>query len=39
MKEFILLYRNPVSPATQPSPEQMKDSMTEWMNWFNPYCR
>lgn len=34
MKEFILLYRNPVSAETQISQEEMQKSMNEWTNWF-----
>ncbi len=33
MKEFALIFRNPV-PETKPSPEQMQQMLTNWMNWM-----
>jgi hypothetical protein len=34
MKEFVFIFRNSNTPANAPSPEQMQQSMTDWMNWF-----
>ena len=34
MKEFVFIFRNSNTPADVPSPEQMQQSMTDWMNWF-----
>ncbi|NIJ56128.1 YciI family protein [Dyadobacter arcticus] len=34
MKEFALIFRNSLNPAVQPSPEQMQQVLTEWMNWL-----
>lgn len=34
MKEFVLIFRNSNTPADAPSPEQMQQVMTDWMNWF-----
>ncbi len=34
MKEFVLIFRNSVSPNAKPSPEQMQQVMTNWMNWM-----
>ncbi len=36
MKEnFALLFRMDSSPASRPSPEQMKSYMISWMEWIN----
>src|SRR6476619_1820231 len=34
MKEFVLVFRNSVNPAVKPSPEQMQEVLTNWMNWM-----
>lgn len=34
MKEFVFLFRNSTTPADAPSPEQMQQVITDWMNWF-----
>ncbi len=34
MKEFVLVFRNSVNPNAKPSPEQMQQVMTSWMNWM-----
>lgn len=34
MKEFVLIFRNSVSPDFKPSPEQMQQVLTDWMNWM-----
>ncbi|RXF69382.1 YciI family protein [Arcticibacter tournemirensis] len=34
MKEFILIFRNSVTEGTKPSPEQMQQLLTDWMNWM-----
>ena len=34
MKEFVLVFRNSVNPDAKPSPEQMQQVMTNWMNWM-----
>jgi hypothetical protein len=34
MKEFALVFRNSVNPDIKPSPEQMQQVLTEWMNWL-----
>lgn len=34
MKEFVLIFRNSVNPNATPSPEQMQQIMTNWMNWM-----
>ncbi|MDP4275967.1 MAG: YciI family protein [Bacteroidota bacterium] len=36
MKEFVLMFRMDItSKDAQPSPEQMKLYMTQWMEWIN----
>ena len=36
MKEFVLLFRMDIlTKSAQPSPEQMKVYMEQWMNWIN----
>lgn len=35
MKEFVLIFRNSVNPVGKPSPEQMQQLMTDWMNWMD----
>ncbi|WP_207531667.1 hypothetical protein [Desertivirga arenae] len=32
MKEFVLIFRNSANPGGQPSPEQMQEIMSNWMN-------
>lgn len=34
MKEFVLVFRNSENPNAKPSPEQMQEIMTNWMNWM-----
>ena len=34
MKEFLLIFRNSDSPDVKPSPEQMQQIMSGWMNWM-----
>ncbi len=34
MKEFVLVFRNSVNPDVKPSPEQMQQVLTNWMNWM-----
>jgi hypothetical protein len=34
MKEFVLIFRNSVDPNAKPSPEQMQQVLTNWMNWM-----
>lgn len=34
MKEFVLIFRNSANPDAKPSPEQMQQVMTSWMNWL-----
>lgn len=34
MKEFVLIFRNSDNPHFKPSPEQMQEVMTTWMNWM-----
>ncbi|MEW6005943.1 MAG: YciI family protein [Stygiobacter sp.] len=34
MKEFVLIFRNSDNPHFKPSPEQMQQVMTNWMNWM-----
>lgn len=34
MKEFVLIFRNSVNKDFKPSPEQMQQIMTDWMNWM-----
>ncbi len=34
MKEFVLIFRNSNNPDLKPSPEQMQEVMTSWMNWM-----
>jgi len=34
MKEFALVFRNSLNPNAKPSPEQMQQVMTNWMNWM-----
>lgn len=34
MKEFVLVFRNSVDPNAKPSPEQMQQVLTNWMNWM-----
>jgi hypothetical protein len=36
MKEFVLLFRMDITtPSAQPSPQQMKAFMQQWMDWTN----
>lgn len=34
MNEFVFIFRNSVSEGARPSPEQMQQLLTEWMNWM-----
>lgn len=34
MKEFVLIFRNSTSEGSKPSPEQMQQLLTDWMNWM-----
>jgi hypothetical protein len=34
MKEFVLVFRNSLHPEAAPSPEQMQEVLTNWMNWM-----
>ncbi len=34
MKEFVFIFRNSNNPNFKPSPEQMQEVMTSWMNWM-----
>ena len=34
MKEFVFIFRNSDNPNFKPSPEQMQEVMTSWMNWM-----
>ena len=34
MKEFALVFRNNLNPDITPSPEQMQQVLTDWMNWL-----
>jgi len=36
LKEFVLMFRmNITTPELQPTPEQMEEYMTDWMEWIN----
>ena len=34
MKEFVLVFRDSNNPEFKPSPEQMQEGLTSWMNWM-----
>jgi len=34
MKEFVLLFRDGNNPDFKPSPEQMQEVLSDWMNWM-----
>lgn len=34
MKEFVLVFRNSHNAEVKPSPEQMQEVMTSWMDWM-----
>jgi hypothetical protein len=34
MSEFVFLYRNELTGAPPPSPEQMQQTMQKWMAWM-----
>ena len=34
MKEFVLVFRTSNNPDFTPSPEQMQEGLTNWMNWM-----
>ena len=34
MKEFVLIFRNSMNEGFKPSPEQMQQVLTDWMNWI-----
>lgn len=34
MKEFVLVFRDSNNPDFKPSPEQMQEVLSDWMNWI-----
>ena len=34
MKEFVLVFRDSNNPDLKPSPEQMQEVLSSWMNWM-----
>jgi hypothetical protein len=34
MNEFVLVFRTSNNPDFTPSPEQMQEGLTHWMNWL-----
>lgn len=34
MKDFVLIFRNSTNASAQPSPEQMQQMLSSWMNWM-----
>lgn len=34
MNEFVFIFRNSVNEGANPSPEQMQQLLTDWMNWM-----
>ena len=34
MKEFVFIFRISDNPDFKPSPEQMQETLTNWMNWM-----
>ena len=34
MKEFLFIFRNSDNPDFKPSPEQMQEVLTGWMDWL-----
>ena len=34
MKDFVLVFRTSADPEVTPSPEQMQEVLTNWMNWM-----
>jgi hypothetical protein len=34
MKEFVLVFRDSNNPDFKPSPEQMQEVLSDWMNWM-----
>lgn len=34
MKEFVLVFRDSNNPDFKPSPEQMQEVLSAWMNWM-----
>jgi hypothetical protein len=34
MKDFLLLFRNDMTPMSKRSPEEMQESMKLWMDWI-----
>ena len=34
MKEFVLVFRDSNNPDYKPSPEQMQNVLSDWMNWM-----
>jgi len=34
MKEFVLVFRDSNNPDFKPSPEQMQEVLSSWMNWM-----
>jgi hypothetical protein len=34
MKEFVLVFRDANNPEFKPSPEQMQEVLSSWMNWL-----
>ena len=36
---FLFLYRSPVDPKDQPSPEDMQAGYMQWKNWMTKYAK
>ncbi|MCW4469703.1 YciI family protein [Flavobacterium sp. MFBS3-15] len=34
MKDFVLIFRNSANTDAKPSPEQMQQVLTKWMDWM-----
>jgi len=34
MKEFVLIFRTSDNPDYSPSPDEMQEGLTKWMNWM-----
>lgn len=39
MKEFMMIFRYPVSNRLHPSPEALQEGMSEWQNWIEGIVR
>jgi hypothetical protein len=37
MAKFMLIYRDPADPQTQPSPEEMQAFLAMWGDWFKKF--